>query len=818
MPAALMLRACTRLKSSVTAQTWTRRVAFLALRQNTSRNRSIFTRTYHLEAQSSYPEEGTQILSQLRLRKAPSNPSDATTVEDTQGSQTWSGSQRRHERDEYSSHGHNYKQEARRINKSPSKASPGARFYQNRPPRDPESIRKAAEYRQKAKEREKKRRERYDQWGYLRHQYSSDELIAVKKQFNFWNSNLDSIEARTKLKLSPWLDDGKFLFELESSSDMENAWHELDVESREKTWPRVMLSTLYSRPDKAIQVLEATLDPLPPGYAMAGVAQFCISALDLKDIKIMRDRVTKADEVLELFAKLVEDIPSGHVPFRQSTLGLVAAKLPIEQTAEMFQILQRSGIRLHRNTLLKFADKLARSHEHKEQAFQILRNIADEGRDLNSPSIASVITTLLHTQPSAHSWSDSEGAFSPQRAMEYFLEHGFSPNLVSFTALISSLCFQGDIEEAVRLSLLLAENGAELDSRCYTTVFRGAKNSLKASNVRQALDVARAAKVPHIDVLNNTLHSIFYFAEMESRDKRYPAPYVVPVFGPMLRIYAKKFDLEPLQWLLPDTLPLLLSQENMDGNEKFMYNPHREWEFRNAILPVANEFFDGTVGPLRKPSMQTLAIMMRGYIKTLHRPYDLMSFYTWFKSRLEERGTERNLAQQLVKEQGSIVHDTLILVMLERKVLLRPALQVFGDMLRDSLIARPPEDGTQEEVLDENFPVHPSPNLFTFSILLHGLLMRREVMLAEQVRQALREHNLEPNIVTWNTLVKGYASMQDLSQTVGTLQDLEAAGYKPDMHTFKAFAKLKDQTRALEMMEKIIDENRKRLEEDHQPQ
>jgi pentatricopeptide repeat protein len=190
-----------------------------------------------------------------------------------------------------------------------------------------------------------------------------------------------------------------------------------------------------------------------------------------------------------------------------------------------------------------------------------------------------------------------------------------------------------------------------------------------------------------------------------------------------------------------------------------------------------------------------------------------MSFYTWFKSRLEERGAERNLAQQLVKEQGSIIHDTLILVMLERKVLLRPALQVFGDMLRDSLIVKTPEDGTQEEVLGENFPVHPSPTLFTFSILLHGLLMRREVILAEQVRQALREHNLEPNIVTWNTLVKGYASMQDLSQTVGTLQDLEAAGYKPDMHTFKAFAKLKDQTRALEMMEKIIDENRKRLEE-----
>jgi pentatricopeptide repeat protein len=753
----------------------------------------------------------------LRLRKTAPNPSDITTTEDTQGSQTSSGSQRGRKQDEYSSHGFKDKQASRTRSKTPSKASPGARVYQHRPNRDPESIRKAAEQRQKAKEREKKRRERYDQWGYLRHQYSGDELIAVKKQFDYWHANLASIVDGTKPKSLSWLDDGKFLFELESSPNMEEAWHELDVESRKQRWPRVMLSTLYSRPEKTIQVLEATLDPLPPGYAMAGVAHFCISALNLKDIKVMRDRVTKADEVLELFAKLIEDIPSGHVPFRQSTLGLLAAKLPIEQTAEIFQILQRSGIKLHKNTLLKFADKLARSHTHKEQAFQVLRSIADEGHDLNSPSIASVITTLLHTQPTTYTWSDSEDSFSPQRAMEYFLEHGFSPNLVSFTALIQSLCLQGDIEEAVRLPLLLAENGAELDSRCYTTVFRGAKSSLKASNIRRALDVARAAKVPHVDVLNNTLHSIFYFAEMESRDKRYPAPYVVPVFGPLLRIYAKKFDLEPLQWLLPDTLPLLLSQENMDSSEKFRSGSQREWEFRSTIVPVANEFFDGNDGPRRKPSMQTLATMVRGYIKTLHRPYDLMSFYTWFKSRLEERGTERNLAQQLVKEQGSIIHDTLILVMLERKVLLRPALQVFGDMLRDSLITKPPEEGKQEEVLTEDCPVHPPPNLFTFSILLHGLLMRREVMLAEQVRQALREHNLEPNIVTWNTLVKGYASMQDLSQTVGTLQDLEAAGYKPDMHTFKAFAKLKDQTRALEMMEKIIDENRKRLEE-HQSQ
>ncbi|KAM5352377.1 hypothetical protein ACJ41O_005100 [Fusarium nematophilum] len=698
---------------------------------------------------------------------------------------------------------------------SPEQMNQGKR--QGRPRtafRDPEVARKLAEKRHKIKEKRKKRKARYDQWGYLRHQYPASELVAVRHQFNFWHRRMDKIMMPVSSSAWAWRDDGKWLFELDSFFAMEKAWHQLDVESRRQKWPTVMLSTLHLCPEKAVQVLEATLDPLPPGYAIADVAHFYITNLKLEDIKVHRERISKADELLEFFAMLTEDLPPGHVPFRQHTLGRIPKNLPAEQAAEMYQILDRAGIKMQRNTLLRFASKLAGSPAHKDKAFEILRGIADEGHDLNSAAIASVITTLLHTRQTAESWTNLEDTFSPQRAMEYFLEKGLSLNLVGFTALIESLCLQGDMAEAVRLPLLLAENGAELDARCYTTVFRGAKNSLKASNVRLALDVARAAKVPQVDVLNNTLHSIFYFAEMECREKQYPAPWVLPLFGPMLQIYAKKFDLEPLQWLLPDSLPLILGQENTDGTEKFRSGPWRDWEFKNTIVPVVDEFFESSGGPRRKPNMQTLAIMLRAYIKSLHRPYDLMSFYTFFKSRLEERGPEKNWVADLVKDQGSIVHDTLILVMLERKSLLRPALQVFGDMLRDTLISRPKDEGKEQTTHPDDALVHPPPNLFTFSILIHGLLMKREKMLAEQILQAMREHNIEPNIVTWNTLVKGYASMQNLSQTVGTLQDLEAAGFKPNLNTFKAFARLKDQTRALQTMEKIIDENKRRLKQD----
>lgn len=698
--------------------------------------------------------------------------------------------------------------------RSPSRAPQGAGFSQRKPKMGSKKAQKLAEELRKIKSKMKRKKTIADQWAYLRHQTPASELVAARSRFNFWKRKMLMIEAPANPSSWPWRDDGKWLFELGSFSAMRNAWQELDIETRREKWPTVMLSTMHLCPEKAVQVLEATLDPPPPGYATSDVAHFCITNFKLEDIKVHRDRVSKADELLELFAKLVEDLPRGHVPFRQHTLGHVAKRLPVEQVAEMYQILHRAGIKMHFNTLLQFASRLAESLAHKETAFEILRHIAEQGRDLNSAPVASVITTLLHTKQEGEAWTKTEDNFSPQRAMEYFLEKGFSPNLVSFTALIESLCCQGDIAEAVRLPLLLVENGAELDTRCYTTVFRGAKNSLKASNVCLALDVARAAKVPYVDVLNNTLHSIFFFAEMECREKKYPAPWVLPLFGQMLRIYVKKFDLEPLQWLVPDTLPLILGQDNVDGTEKFRSGPRRDWEFKSTIVPVVDEFFETSGGPRRKPNAQTLAIMLRAYIKSIYRPYDLMTFYTFFKSRLEEQGPERNWASEVVKDQGSVIHDTLILVMLERKSLLRPALQVFGDMLRSSLYSKPKEADKVTGANADEAPVHPSPNLFTFSILIHGLIMRGEKMLAEQVLQAMREHGLEPNIVTWNTLAKGYASMQNLSQTVGTLQDLEAAGFKPDVHTFKAFARLRDQTRALKTMEKIIDANKRRMEQD----
>jgi pentatricopeptide repeat protein len=210
--------------------------------------------------------------------------------------------------------------------------------------------------------------------------------------------------------------------------------------------------------------------------------------------------------------------------------------------------------------------------------------------------------------------------------------------------------------------------------------------------------------------------------------------------------------------------------------------------------------------------------MMRAYIRGLQNAYDLMAYYQFFKTRLEEQSRDSSLpsASRLIKNQGSLIHDTLILTMTEHKSLSRPALQIFGDMLKDQLQRQTSAADIQKARVDNDglvatTPIHPAPTVLTFTILLRGLMNSCDRVLAKQILQVMREHGIEPSIVTWNTLTSGYAGAQDMHKTVSTLQDMEAAGFKPDAHTFRAFGRLKNQEKALQMMEDMIDVNRRKM-------
>lgn len=647
----------------------------------------------------------------------------------------------------------------------------------------------------------------YLHWGYLRHTLPKSEHSKAKNSLNRWYKSLgDILNHPETLSTASWREDGTWLFELASPEMMQQAWEARSETERQEQWSKVMWSTMLLAPDKVGPVLLATLDPLPPGYAIHDLLWFIAIKFELPKNLDHRERTRRADEVLRLVETAFLRTPQGHVPVSQRAFGILARKLPSDHARDLLHIAKSTGKRLSTNTLLQFAGRLAKDLKHKQEAYDIVLELAESGVDLNTPNCASVITAILYSRSS----SAEAAAFSPKAALQTLMEKGFTPNVIGFTAFLDALASRDELDEAIRLALLFAESGVRLDGRTFNAIFKAAKATHDPEKVLQALDIAKAAEAPVVDVLNNALHSVFMFSESEafSRREEDKTTAEAPSFLPILRIYAMRFDLEPLQWLLTESLPMLLLESQPGFDEERAQRA--DWAYQQSIVPVITRFFDQTAVPKQQPNSTTLAIMLRAYIRSLNMPYDLMAYYEFFKSKLNDQS--KGYATKIVRERGSIIHDTIILSLSERAGLSRQALHIMGDMLKDNMQkGTSAVDGGPAPATLAKPPIHPPPSRFTFSILIHALLINRERTISKQLIHVMREQGIEPNLVMWNSLVKGYAMMQDIKETVSTLQGLESAGFQPDAHTFRAFGRLQNKGKALRVMDRIINQNRETL-------
>ena len=67
-----------------------------------------------------------------------------------------------------------------------------------------------------------------------------------------------------------------------------------------------------------------------------------------------------------------------------------------------------------------------------------------------------------------------------------------------------------------------------------------------------------------------------------------------------------------------------------------------------------------------------------------------------------------------------------------------------------------------------------SPTVQTWSIFLHGFMRHGETKLAEQILNYMRSKGIEPNDVTWRTLINGYAQARDFDRAMETIRRARA--------------------------------------------
>jgi pentatricopeptide repeat protein len=72
--------------------------------------------------------------------------------------------------------------------------------------------------------------------------------------------------------------------------------------------------------------------------------------------------------------------------------------------------------------------------------------------------------------------------------------------------------------------------------------------------------------------------------------------------------------------------------------------------------------------------------------------------------------------------------------------------------------------------------VQAMPTVRTWNILIHCYSRHGLAYSAEEIMTMMRRHGSEPNQVSWNSLVKGYAKQVDAEGTIAVLKRMQDSG------------------------------------------
>ncbi|KAF3359346.1 Autophagy-related protein 8 [Verticillium dahliae VDG1] len=595
----------------------------------------------------------------------------------------------------------------------------------------------------------------------------------------------------------------KWLLEHDTVESMSAAWESLDLDRRKRIWPNIIGSALVSCPEKAKMVLESTMKPLPPGYAVQDTLNFlAIWQHSLPSDEAVAHSEALADAVMR-FLRLYRHRDDARLSLRQNTVFHMMTRLGVNKLEELYTCLVDHSVPLHPNTLLHFADRFAKDAKLKELALQItIAAVAAGGANLGSPQWLSLCTSILSPAPGE---GDDSRIASAVDAFEELLQHGLTPNLINYTALVRALCLQGNLETAWDVVGIIQRHNIDPDVVLLSTLIEGAKRHLGAfEHIDRVTELAVKHKAFDAPFWNGIFWTIFGSAEATAA-RITPIPHIVPAFKPMLYFYSKIFHIEPLQHLIPVNLADLAESCRPEMSE--------QWQMTSRIFAGLDAVAAEVTEKLH-PTGATLGIMYMAYVRSLSQASSVLSAYSFIR-QVVRKGDP--VVMRFIEDKKTFLYDVIIKTLSAHPGMLRAALDIVGDMLKANF-----DDKAQPTVhtgdvagtgLRRKKGVHPIPSEYTWNILLRGFIMQKEDASSERILQMMKQHGVKPNLVTWNTMLSGYARLQNVSKAIMTLQRMEADGHETNEYTMRAFAKLARKDGALKKIEEAIGRNQKRRDE-----
>ncbi|KAK2615859.1 hypothetical protein N8I77_002584 [Diaporthe amygdali] len=628
---------------------------------------------------------------------------------------------------------------------------------------------------------------------------------------------------------------------------------------KQKARNRILLyTTLRRAPEKGGMVLQALMsDSYLPFYMIEDSLGFLAYHLRQMDSGM---RQNCAQDLADMAVRASQIGKKGHIRLTQNTIYSILDALPSTQVEGWFHQLMAHEVPLHKYTLLQFASRFAKMSATKDLSIDICRDLCgNKLLDINTPVGTSLCTSLLTFEKGDLQTLD-ERLVTPPDLFHSLLDLGLIPNVITYTTIIHSLCVKKELRTAVEVFEVMKQHGVQPDGHTYSVMMNGCKAFGDFDSMLRFAHDARAAGIQDPVVWNDIIHATFLAC---LKEPRVPGARNRPrcmVWGPMNAIFSRLFNTEPLKTLITPRLTDVREFMELRG---FIPSKMKGAFYEISPLPPKEVI---------QPTSSTLSLMIMGFVRHLPRPYDVVLFYDQFKTLLREGNP---VAQSLVQEQGSIIHDIVLRALLKWKGTLRIMLDITRDMMPDSaqatavpaprsLYATSPQtskktslnpatkeavsaidsalakqetdttdasaDGTGTDrgatiggnsrphsgMSDtENYrgearsPIrHPHPSVHTWSILIKAFMTNSRTKEAEHILKLMQLHGVKPNRVTWNTLATGYARLGNTKQAVEAMRRLEAAGFKSDDWTMRAFSRISDKAKAIKLMEQTVEQNK----------
>ncbi|KAI2639992.1 hypothetical protein GGS21DRAFT_504494 [Xylaria nigripes] len=546
-------------------------------------------------------------------------------------------------------------------------------------------------------------------------------------------------------------------------TSMRMAWQRLDQRMREERWPQMILSALGSEPRTFPAFIQSTFDPSwCPSYVVEDMLYLLHRRHQLTPSKFTKRRDDMKSKVGAIGLFILDNCPPGYLVLEQTALLLISSSLSISKLSEFLKFLQNIDHPLNANTLLQFASRFAKGFDTKLQAVDILHFLTGvPGFDLNTPSAASVCTSLLGLNEN-EPLPDNDAA--PDVFFKFLLEKGFQPNILQLSALMRNFCIRGHIDTAWEIFRLMIQYGLQPDHYVYSILFNGAKKNSDSALTERLFYMISSRSAWSPVLVNDFLDLLYRENEWQVEQRRRQRKKLNNAWRPMLQLYAKFYDLAPLQRLTSFPLENLLQLPAVRPN--FVTNSVR---LADSVVPLPAD-------KLMQPDGITICLMLGAHMRSLLSAEYAYRYYIHFLSLVKQKNPA---VLSLLAERGTMVHDIFIRTLVQFRTTIHFAVKQLWNMINDA--------AREKEERGYNLHYH-RPSVHTWTIIINGYKNHRNARSAVNIFKMMTSiGQVEPTLATWNALIQVYARARNVNAAVRAVVALEKAGLQPNDRTIKAF-------------------------------